>query len=144
MAENENGQEKTEEATPKKLSKAREEGQVPRSKELTTMLVLLAGVIGIITLGGDVVNAIKGVMKFNFSMSREVAFDTNLMMAQLTNTAYASVMSLLPFFSVVVVAALVGPTALGGFLFSGKALVPKFSRMDPIKGIQRIFPKLYS
>mgnify|MGYP000542488856 CR=1 FL=1 len=139
MADNENGQEKTEEATPKRLAKAREEGQVPRSKELTTMLVLLSGVIGIITLGGDVVNAVKGVMRFNFGMSREVAFDTHLMMLQLGDTAITTIVALLPFFAVVVVAALVGPTALGGVLFSGKALAPKLSRMDPLKGIQRMF-----
>ncbi|ARN75423.1 flagellar biosynthesis protein FlhB [Oceanicoccus sagamiensis] len=139
MAENENGQEKTEEATPKRLEKARGEGQVARSKELTTTLVLLAGVGGLITLGGDLGHALMNFMRFNFTVSREAVFDTQLMMLHLSDTTYAAIEALLPFFGVVVVAALVGPTALGGFLFSGKALAPKLSRMNPIKGIQRMF-----
>lgn len=139
MAENENGQEKTEEATPKRLDKAREEGQVARSKELTTTLVLLAGVGGLITLGGDIGHALMNVMRFNFTISREAIFDTNLMMLHLSDTTYSAIEALLPFFGVLVLACLIGPTALGGFLFSGKALVPKLSRMDPVKGIQRMF-----
>lgn len=139
MAENENGQEKTEEATPKRLDKAREEGQVARSKELTTTLVLLAGVGGLITLGGDIGHALMNVMRFNFSISREAIFDTNLMMLHLSDTTYSAIEALLPFFGVLVLACLIGPTALGGFLFSGKALVPKLSRMDPVKGLQRMF-----
>ncbi len=139
MADNDNGQEKTEEATPRRLEKAREEGQVPRSKELTTTLVLLAGVGGLISLGGGIGDAILGLMRFNFSMSREVAFDSNLMLLHFGDTVMAALQALLPLFGVIVVACLVGPTALGGFLFSGKAIAPKLSRMDPLKGLQRMF-----
>jgi len=139
VAENENGQEKTEEATPKRLDKAREEGQVARSKELTTTLVLLAGVGGLITLGGDLGHAMMDLMRFNFAVSREAIFDSQLMMLHLSDTTYAAIEALLPFFTVVVVACLIGPTALGGFLLSGKAVAPKLSRMNPIKGIQRMF-----
>ena len=139
MAENENGQEKTEEATPKRLDKAREEGQVARSKELTTTLGLLAGIGGLIILGGDLAQGMMSVMRSSFSMPREVAFDSNLMLLQLTNAAYFTIEFLLPFFAVVVIAALVGPTALGGFLFSSKALAPKFNRIDPLKGLKRMF-----
>ena len=47
MAENENGQEKTEEPTPRKLQKAMEDGQIARSKELNTTFVLVGGAIGL-------------------------------------------------------------------------------------------------
>jgi len=139
VAENKNGQEKTEEATPKRLDKAREEGQVARSKELTTTLVLLASVVGLITFGDDLGQALVNVMRFNFTVSREAIFDTNLMLLHLSDTTYSAIEALLPFFAVVVLACLIGPTALGGFLFSGKALAPKLSRLDPVKGIQRMF-----
>ncbi|MFA7552886.1 MAG: flagellar biosynthesis protein FlhB [Spongiibacteraceae bacterium] len=139
MAENENGQEKTEEATQKRLEKAREEGEVARSKELTTTLLLLAAVWGLIVLGADLGQALIGLMRFNFTLTREAAFNDNVMLMYLSDTAFAAIKSLLPFFAVVIVAALIGPIALGGFLFSSKALVPKFSRMDPLKGIQRMF-----
>jgi flagellar biosynthetic protein FlhB len=86
-----------------------------------------------------VVDAVKGIMRFNFSLSREVVFDTDLMLLQLADSAINSVIVLLPFFGVVTLAALIGPTALGGFIFSGKAIAPKFSRMDPLKGLARMF-----
>ena len=47
MADNDSDQEKTEEATPRRQEKAREEGQVARSRELNTFLLLLGGVIGL-------------------------------------------------------------------------------------------------
>lgn len=139
MAENDNGQEKTEEATPKRLDKAREEGQVARSKELTTTLVLLAGVVGLIVLGSGISEALLGIMRFNFSLPREAAFDESYMLSFLGNTAFAAVQSLLPLFLVIISAALVGPVALGGFLISAKAIAPKLSRLDPLKGLQRMF-----
>lgn len=139
MAENDNGQEKTEQATPKRLDKAREEGQVARSKELTTTLVLLAGVAGLIVFGAGVSDALTGIMKFNFSMPRQAAFDDQLMLAHLASTLNAAVQSLMGYFVLIAVAALLGPVMLGGFLISAKAIAPKFSRIDPIKGLQRMF-----
>jgi flagellar biosynthetic protein FlhB len=139
VAENENGQEKTEEATPKRLEKARGEGQVARSKELTTTLGLLAGIGGLIILGGGLADGMMSIMRSSFAMPREVAFDSDLMLLQLNNATFFTIDFLLPFFAVVIIAALVGPTALGGFLFSSKAIAPKFSRIDPLKGLQRMF-----
>jgi flagellar biosynthetic protein FlhB len=139
VAENDNGQEKTEEATPKRLDKAREEGQVARSKELTTTMVLLAGVMGLIVFGGRLSDAMLGIMRFNFSMPREAAFDENLMLVHLGNTAVAAVFALIPYFILIIVAAVIGPVMLGGFLISAKAIAPKMSRMNPIKGLQRMF-----
>ena len=139
MAENENGQEKTEEATPKRLEKSRDEGQVPRSKELTTAFVLLTGVTGLMNLGGELGEAMMDLMRFNFTVSREAAFDPQLMLLYLANTTFAAVKALVPFFTLLLAAALIGPVALGGWLFSGKAMAPKFSRMNPAKGLKRMF-----
>jgi flagellar biosynthetic protein FlhB len=139
VAENENGQEKTEEATPKRLDKSREEGEVARSKELTTTLVLLSGVLALISLGGDLAEAMKGAMRFNFILPREVLFDSNLMLNQLTNTATMAMGAVAPFFIILSLAAFIGPVMLGGFLFSTKTLVPKLSRISPLAGIKRMF-----
>lgn len=139
MAENENGQEKTEQATPKRLDKAREEGQVPRSRELNTTFVLLTGVVGILFLGIELAEQLKGVMRFNFSLPREAAFDHKLMMSHFAATSMSAIWALAPLFIVLALAALVGPIALGGWLFSIKAMQPKLERMNPLKGIQRMF-----
>lgn len=139
MAENENGQEKTEEATPKRLEKSRSEGQIPRSKELTTAFVLIGGVAGLMFMGDALGEALKGIMRFNFTVSREAAFDTNLMLVHFTATIFAAAKALIPFFAMLALAAFLGPIALGGWLFSAKAMAPKFSRMNPISGIKRMF-----
>jgi flagellar biosynthetic protein FlhB len=139
VAENESGQEKTEEATPKKLDKAKEEGQVSRSRELTTAIVLLAGMGGMVVLGPKVGEAALSIMRFNFSIPREVAFDSNLMLFYFSSTVASSLFTLAPYFAVLVIAALTGPVALGGWLFSSKALMPKMERMNPLKGLKRMF-----
>ena len=139
MADDDSSQEKTEEATPKKLDKAREEGQVPRSKELTTTAVLLAGTLGLVFFGSLLAGKMMAIIRMNFQMSRESIFDTEFMFAQLGASFWQAFLGLIPFFSIVLVAAIAGPVALGGWLFSTKSLAPKLDRMDPIKGLGRMF-----
>lgn len=139
MAEDDSSQEKTEEATPRRLQKAREEGQIPRSRELTTSAVLLAGTIGLVIFGGLIAQRMQAVMHFNFALEREVLFDPNLMFAQLGTSFFQAMVSLLPLFAVIVVAAIIGPIGLGGWLFSSKALAPQLNRLNPIKGLGRMF-----
>lgn len=139
MAENENGQEKTEEATQKRLEKSKEDGQVARSKELTTTFVLLGGVSGLISLGPGIGSSLKSLMQFNFTMPREAAFDESFMAAHLGNTALAALESLAPLFCILAAAAFIGPVSLGGWLFSLKAMSPKMSKMNPAKGLKRMF-----
>ena len=139
MSENESGQEKTEEPTHRKLEKAKEDGQIPRSKELNTSLLLLAAVLGLMTLGADVVNHMIGVMKFTFTPPREAGFDPQYMLRYLSNSAISMAVSLAPLMAVIAVSALVSPVLLGGWLLSAKSLMPKPSRLNPIKGLGRMF-----
>lgn len=139
MADDDSAQEKTEEATPRRQEKAREEGQIPRSRDLTTSAVLIMGTVGLWVFGGKAADTLLNVLRFNFSLERETIFDPNKMMAQLGSSFFDALWVLLPIFAVLVVAAIVGPTALGGFLFSGKSIMPKFSRIDPLAGLKRMF-----
>ena len=139
MSENDSAQEKTEEPTPKRKQKARDEGQIPRSKDLTTFAVLITSTFGLFLFGGIVADSLLRVLRSNFDLSREVIFDSNMMMLKLAKSFGDSLWSLMPFFACIVVAALVGPTAIGGFLFSAKSLAPKWNRLDPIAGLKRMF-----
>jgi len=139
MADNDQGQEKTEQPTQKKLDKAKEDGQIPRSKELTTTFVLLASAFGFLWFGGFIAQSLMAVFRFNFSFSREDIFDTSRMIHHLTESFADALMGLFPFFCILLLAALIGPIALGGWLFSTKSLMPKPSRMNPIEGIKRMF-----
>lgn len=137
--ENDNSQEKTEEATPRRLEKAREEGQTARSKELATMAVLMAGAGGLLMFGGHLGAALEAIMKDNFVLERATIFDTREMSLQLMAAAKTAALALAPVLAVLLVAAIAGSVSIGGLLFSGKAIAPKFSRMNPIKGLGRMF-----
>jgi flagellar biosynthetic protein FlhB len=141
MAEEDTGQEKTEQATPKRLEKAREEGQVPRSRELNTAAILLAGTAGILLFGAAAGQSMQAIMRDSFSLSRAEIFDTSYMGLHLGAAAVESITSLTPFTLLVIVAALLSPVALGGWLMSAKALQPKLNRLSPIQGLKRMFSK---
>lgn len=131
-------QEKTEEPTARKLEKAREDGQVPRSRELTTTAVILTGSFGLMIFGGEIALTLSDILTYNFRLDRETIFDPNAMIAHLARSFREGLLALVPIFSVLIVAAIAGPVALGGWLFSGKSLMPKGSRMDPIAGLKRM------
>lgn len=139
MAEEDSSQEKTEQATPKRLEKAREEGQAPRSRELTTTAILLSGTAGLYLFGQYIAENLMMILRFNFTIEREAVFDPQLMIAHLTESFASGLLSLIPLFSVLFVAAVIGPIALGGWLWSSKALAPKYNRISFLEGMKRIF-----
>ena len=137
--ENDNSQEKTEEPTPRRLEKAKEEGQTARSKELATMAVLLAGAGGLLIFGTSLGASIESIMRDSFVIERSAIFDTRHMSVQLILAAKEAAWALSPILVMLLIAAVAGSIGIGGLLFSAKAIAPKFNRMDPIKGLGRMF-----
>jgi flagellar biosynthetic protein FlhB len=137
--ESESGQEKTEEATPRRLEKAREDGQAPRSRELTTTIILLLGTGGLLIFGTRIANSLFGIMRHNFSFTADQLLDDQFLIAHLASSFSEAGGAIMPLLILLTLAAFVGPIALGGWLFSAKAMQPKFSRLDPLKGIGRMF-----
>ncbi|EPJ46001.1 MAG: flagellar biosynthesis protein [Osedax symbiont Rs1] len=138
MAED-SGQEKTEDPTPKRIKEAREKGDVPRSKDLNTTILLLVASSAVLVFGAEAITDLGNMMLDNFTLSREEIFDTKYMLINFASSTLDSVWAVISFMAVVLVAALVGPISLGGWNFSGKALAPKGSRMDPLAGLARMF-----
>ncbi|MES2672695.1 MAG: flagellar biosynthesis protein FlhB [Pseudomonadota bacterium] len=139
MSDEDSSQEKTEEASGRKIEKAREEGQIPRSRDLTTSVVLLFGACGLYFYADFMFAKIIGLTRANFILKRETIFDPNAMIGHLASAINDGILSMMPFFGLMFVASIIGPIALGGWLFSADALLPKFSRMDPLAGIKRMF-----
>ncbi|MBK1850165.1 MULTISPECIES: flagellar biosynthesis protein FlhB [unclassified Marinobacter] len=137
--ENDNSQEKTEEATPRRLEKAKEDGQTARSKELATMAVLIAGAGGLLIFGTHLGATLEAIMRDAFTLERSAIFDTRHMSVQLIASAKAAAWALSPILLLLLIAAIAGSIGIGGLLFSGKAIAPKLNRMDPIKGLGRMF-----
>ena len=137
--ENEDGQEKTEDATPKRLEEAREKGQVPRSKELTSMAMLLMAALSMALLGRHMVEQLGQIMHQGLVIERAKAFD-HFAVIELFGTALGQAMLLLlPFLLVMLVTAFAAPVALGGWSFSTEALAFKPDKLNPLQGMKRIF-----
>lgn len=139
MAENDSSQEKTEEATPKKLQDSRNKGQVARSKELGTSAVLLSAAVGFAMVGPSLAKSLATIMSTVFTMEREHIFDTNRMFSvwEMVGRELAFPMASLIF--VIALVAFIGNIVLGGITFSTKAFMPKLDKMSPLKGFKRMF-----
>lgn len=138
MAED-NSQEKSEEPTQKRLEKSREEGKVARSKELNTSAVLLAGTVGLLVFGDSIATAVARVTRLCFSFDGGYMESESQMFSYLGAALFEVGGSLLPLLLTLLVAALFGPLVLGGWLISTSVLAPKLERMDPLKGLKKMF-----
>ena len=138
MAE-ESDLEKTEQPSQRRLEQAREEGQVPQSRELSTFLVLITGITAMWMLGGWMSDRLLDTLRQGFSFDRAEAFDTQLMLEGFGLLFTQTVLTLTPLFGLLMVAAVAAPIMLGGFVFSTKSLGLKPERMNPIKGLGRMF-----
>ena len=139
MAEEQTGQERTEQPTERRLQEARKKGQVPRSRELNTMLSLILASIALLVLGGGISRNIMQISVEGFSISRELAFDANQLPFQFMYMASQTLLALSPFMAVMLVAALAGPLMMGGWSFSLETISFKLEKLNPIKGLARIF-----
>jgi len=135
----ESGQERTEQPTPKRLNDAKKKGQIARSRELNTTAILLAGGGGMIFMGDSIMGGLRDIMVNGLSVKREVLFNTESMVTLFSGYITDSLLILTPLFILLMVVALLVPMALGGFSFSIEAMAFKAEKLDPIKGIGKIF-----
>jgi len=139
VAENEQGQEKTEDATAKKLTDARKKGQVPRSREYNTFFMMTMGAAGLLFMGADIARGLMGVIFSGFSLQRKEIFDPNYMLDLFWQTILESVHMLMPFFMLLLFVAIASSLTIGGWNFAVGAMKPKPSKMNPLAGLKRIF-----
>lgn len=139
MAENEDGQERSEQATPKRQEEARKKGQVPRSREMTTMAMLLMAAICMSLMGGHMIERLGAVLQLGLQVERAKLFDRYALIEILGQAVFQGFLLLFPFLLVMLVTALIAPVALGGWSFSAEALSFKAEKLNPLKGLKRIF-----
>lgn len=138
MAE-ESDDDKTEDPTPQRLEKAREKGQIPRSRELTSLLILLVGVC-VIWLGGEsLARRLASLLSSGLRFDHSIINDPNLILGQIILLLKEAMLALMPLIVGVVVVALVAPVMLGGLVFSTKSLAFKLDKLNPLPGIKRMF-----
>lgn len=131
--------EKTEEPTAKKLQDARKKGQIARSRELSTALVLIASAVSFLLMGSYIASALFSVMQRTFSLSRDETYDINHMF-QAWGNAFSEVSTPVLFYMIIaMVAGIYGSIALGGYNFTWESAKPKGEKINPINGFKRMF-----
>ena len=133
--------EKTEQASPKRLEKAREEGDVPRSRELATVTVLFSAGMGILVMGDHLNQALKNSMTAGLNFDRTAAFDPIVLLMRTADNIYSLLLAFAPLALIIIMMAIAAPIVIGGWVFSGKAFVPQFSRLNPISGLSNMMSK---
>ena len=138
MSEN-TGQNKTELPTEQRLKKSREEGQVARSKELNTALLLLLGSASLLWFADLFMQLFYQLVQSSWQLDKDSLKQGDLMTGALADALLAMLGASMPFLLTLFIASWVAGMLPGGAVFSGKLLGPKFSNMDPIAGLGRMF-----
>lgn len=134
-----NDLERTEPASPKRLQKAREEGQVARSQELTTFTLLMVASASLWGIGSFIIQKLIVMLESGLRVEREVVFDPALLAPRFFSLMLDGLLAIAPLLGCLLIVALLSPMLLSGWLFSTKALVPDFKRLNPANGFKRIF-----
>jgi flagellar biosynthetic protein FlhB len=129
--------EKTEAPTPKRKKDAAEQGDVLRSKEFATALVILAGCGWLALAGPSLIAACKAVMEASFQFGRADIEDFSPF-RPLLDSGWKLAPSIISLFAVTIVAAILSQAGLGSLSFNGTLLAPKASRINPASGLKRI------
>jgi flagellar biosynthetic protein FlhB len=138
MAE-ESDLEKTEAASPRRLEKAREEGQIARSRELGTFMMLAAGVGAIWVGGSSLYRSLSGVLRNSLGFDQRIVADPGVMVERAVDGFGQILLTLLPIFGLLAVVAILSSVLLGGIVISGKPLQFNFSKLSPLSGLKRMF-----
>jgi flagellar biosynthetic protein FlhB len=131
--------EKTEEPTSKKIEDSRKKGQIARSKELSTALVLISSGVSFLLIGSQIASALFEVAQRMFTLSRDETYDFTHMFQAWGFAIDTISMPVLLYMLIVTIAGVYGNIALGGFNFTWDGAAPKAQKISPIAGFKRMF-----
>lgn len=131
--------EKSEEPTSRRIEQAREQGQVPHSRELGTFLVLIVAGAAFWSMGGWFVGRSMAFVQKGFTIEPQVMREPAMMLPRLAEISSDALFAFSPFFGMLLLAAILPPFFLNAWVFSSKAMVPDLNRLNPLTGFGRMF-----
>ena len=131
--------EKTEEPTARRLEKAREDGEVPRSQELGVAGVMITSMAALYLMGGWLIGHLADLFASGFVIERRDIYSENLGMTQFADIGRGSFILIIPLLALTFIVAILASSAMGGLNFSWKAVQPKGSKLNPLNGLKRMF-----
>ena len=139
MAEQDDSADRTEQPTQKRLDDARKKGQIPRSVDLSAAVVSIAAAGAIYLFGTKSALGLLEMMTQSLTISRLDLAYPDIMFRELAASAWAALWAIVPLLGATVLAAIAAPAIIGGWNFSGESMGFKADRLDPLKGIARMF-----
>jgi flagellar biosynthetic protein FlhB len=127
--------ERTEPASEKRLRQAREEGDIPRSREVATFTVLMTAGAGLWMMGGGLVNKLSSVLERGLSLDREQVYNPNVLIERIAADVGDVLLACLPLAGIVMLMMMASPLLIGGWNFSAKAFTPNFAKLNPLRGL---------
>jgi flagellar biosynthetic protein FlhB len=131
--------ERTEPASSRRLEEARNKGNIPRSRELNTFAVLMVAGASLLMMGAELTAGLSDMIRRGLTFNRAALNSPDFMWNSLIHFTLEMLQLFFPFLLILVIAALGAPILLGGWMLSIEALQPDFGRLNPIKGIARLF-----
>ena len=138
MAED-SSQEKTEQPTARRIEKAREDGQVPRSRELSMAIIMVISSAYLLMAGDGIIVDIRQLLESSLTLERDAIMDTGQLPVAWFERFVEGIMAIMPLLLITLILALITPALIGGWLFSTKAFMPKASKLNPLSGMKRMF-----
>ena len=132
-------QEKTEEPTARRLSKAREEGQIARSTEITIAASVISVAIYIYLFGSSLLGNVANIFAQGLVFDSLAVLEPQVAAGRLADAMIEALFSILPILVLTGVVVLACSGLIGGYNFSWKSLQPKASKFNPIAGFKRMF-----
>jgi len=132
-------QDRTEEPTARRLRKARDDGQVPRSMELPAAAIVIGSMLTFFVSGGWMMSRLTEVFAHGFVIDPKSIQKPLLLPSVFAEQMMSAASVVLPVVLLTAVLAVVASSLTGGFLFSLKAAMPKASKLSLMAGLQRMF-----
>ena len=132
---------RTEQATPRRLQRAREEGSVVRAHAVAGAAVLVAGAVLLLLAGGKLIDLLESSMRVGLSLPPEAMREPSRLAVAAADVVWPAVTILAPFLLILAVVGFVGDVIVGGWIMSVKPITPDFTRIDPLKGFGRLFSR---
>ena len=132
-------QEKTEDPTARRLSKAREEGQIARSTEITIAASVISVAIYIYLFGSSLLGNVANIFAQGLVFDSLAVLEPQVAAGRLADAMIEALFSILPIMILTGVVVLACSGLIGGYNFSWKSLQPKASKFNPIAGFKRMF-----
>ncbi|OWY39177.1 flagellar biosynthesis protein FlhB [Xenophilus sp. AP218F] len=130
--------ERTEPASAKRLSMARDDGNIPRSRELSTFAVTMTGVALLMVLGEKIALFLSNTMRQLFTFDQTVVHSVEPVLVRFKESIFGALWALAPFFAGLALVAIFVPMLVGGWNLTFKAIEPNFGKLNPLSGIKRL------